>query len=236
MCIVLFSHPLIGQRKGSFPKTYYFNSEFEKVKQYDKEGLTLTVQKLSDSNYCYHYYNNTSGKLHAVESYKQADDSVGNGRFAYYNALGLLEFAGMVKNGKRDGAWLFCTYEKSIDKPDFKVKNYGEVVDRGYQDAVADTALKATFKGSHSNYEIKEFNYPKEAQDAGIKGTVKVFYFIERNGAVCPFTAVLQSQNFHLDQELYRVVIKSSGRWTAPEKDGVPLITFKIGVSIFDLK
>lgn len=82
-----------------------------------------------------------------------------------------------------------------------------------------------TFKGGSPNdfalWVAKHVKYPKSAKIAGIEGTVKVHFVIDKKGKISE-AHVHEGVHPALDQEAVRVVLKSP-KWKPAKKDGRPV-------------
>ena len=82
-----------------------------------------------------------------------------------------------------------------------------------------------TFKGGSPNdfalWVTKHVKYPKYAKEAGIEGTVKVHFVIDKKGKISE-AHVHEGVHPALDQEAVRVVLKSP-KWKPGRKDGKPV-------------
>ena len=79
-----------------------------------------------------------------------------------------------------------------------------------------------TFKGGSPNdfavWVSQNVKYPKSAKEAGIEGTVKVHFVIDKKGKISD-AHVCESVHPLLDKEAVRVVMKSP-KWEPGKKDG----------------
>ena len=82
-----------------------------------------------------------------------------------------------------------------------------------------------TFKGGSPNefalWVAKHVKYPKAAKAAGIEGTVKVHFVIDKKGKISE-AHVHDGVHPALDEEAVRVVLKSP-KWKPAKKDGMPV-------------
>ena len=82
-----------------------------------------------------------------------------------------------------------------------------------------------TFKGGSPNdfavWVSQNVKYPKSAKEAGIEGTVKVHFVIDKKGKISD-AHVCESVHPLLDKEAVKV-IKKSPKWKPAKKDGRPV-------------
>ena len=82
-----------------------------------------------------------------------------------------------------------------------------------------------TFKGGTPNdfavWVSQNVKYPKSAKEAGIEGTVKVHFVIDKKGKISE-AHVCESVHPLLDKEAVKV-IKKSPKWKPAKKDGRPV-------------
>lgn len=82
-----------------------------------------------------------------------------------------------------------------------------------------------TFKGGSPNdfavWVSQNVKYPKSAKEAGIEGTVKVHFVIDKKGKISD-AHVCESVHPLLDKEAVKV-IKKSPKWKPAKKDGIPV-------------
>lgn len=82
-----------------------------------------------------------------------------------------------------------------------------------------------TFKGGSPNdfavWVSQNVKYPKSAKEAGIEGTVKVHFVIDKKGKISE-AHVCESVHPLLDKEAVKV-IKKSPKWKPAKKDGRPV-------------
>ena len=93
-----------------------------------------------------------------------------------------------------------------------------------------------TFKGGSPNdfalWVAKHVKYPKYAKEAGIEGTVKVHFVIDKKGKISE-AHVHEGVHPALDQEAVRVVLKSP-KWKQAKKDGRPVkVSYTIPVMFY---
>ncbi|MBG9377530.1 hypothetical protein I5907_14900 [Panacibacter sp. DH6] len=83
---------------------YIFNDDWSAAKTYNECTYFMQLTKESDSLYICHYYNKL-GPMIRQEPYKDADFTIANGRFCWYNKSGSLDSTGWVSNNKKDHGW-----------------------------------------------------------------------------------------------------------------------------------
>ncbi len=237
---ILYIHFLLiksfGQ-KTDFPKIYYLDSEKEYCKKFNKKGYFLEVNKIADSQYRFSYYKSSTYKIITIETFKDEDNTMPNGLFAYYNTNGSIDSFGNVKNGKRLGDWFFFDSKNykfdSITKHVFYDQNYKPTIIIAINKKDSNF-VEGKFKGKFKNYLERNLKYPQEAMEMQSQGIVWLLFTVTENGEIVnAFPS--WSQNYFLDKEALRIIYKSSGQWNITTLNENPvsflhsqLIAFKL--------
>jgi TonB family protein len=238
---LLLKSMLIAQKKDNFPKLLYLNNSMETVSNYQKNGYILEIEKVSDSAFRFSYYLANNYKLDVVETYKDVNDKIGNGLFAYYTN-GIIDSFGKVENGVRNGNWLFYNNSKNLDFKVFTEKKYINGILEPLNPLVIDTIksnkdsmTSAKFVGNFKKFLENELRYPPEAQNQKSQGDVILNFTINESGHIETDLFLLKSQNFFLDKESKKIIKKSTGNWIPASLNGKPMkssiqqkITYKI--------
>jgi hypothetical protein len=96
-------------REGEF---YIFNQDWSTAKDLNSAAYFMHLVKENDTTYVCRYYNKT-GPLVKWETYYDQDLSIPNGRFAWYNAKGMLDSMGFTYRGKKDRTWEYLYDDSS---------------------------------------------------------------------------------------------------------------------------
>lgn len=169
-----------------------------------------------------------SGELMMIGVYKDANLRVENGDFKYYYANGIVESEGKYKNGNKVGVWKRWSYD-GAQRPD------RQYADENFKRTNRTTA-SAKFPGGISALQQMvndSLQYPAEARERRIEGTVYVTFVIDAAGDVRQ-PEISDGVHYLLDDEALRFV-STMPSWTPATRGGVPVdsnfimpITFSI--------
>jgi TonB family protein len=169
-----------------------------------------------------------TGELFNTGHYKDLKMEVPHGDFVYYYANGYKESQGRFKEGYKVGTWKRWNFEGNT-KPD-----------RYYPDEdfkrTTRTSKPAKFPGGMQSlqaYVNDSLNYPKEAVERKLEGTVYVNFTIDATGEVS-HPMVSDGVHYLLDEEALRF-ISSLPSWTPASKNGIPVESNYIMPIVFDL-
>ena len=108
-CCCIFSLAVIPHAKAQKQNDdlfYIFKKDWSSAKNLDDAAYFMQVTKENDTTYVCRYYNKL-GPMVKQESYYDADLSIPNGRFCWYNANGDIDTIGSVYHGKKDENWYY---------------------------------------------------------------------------------------------------------------------------------
>lgn len=169
-----------------------------------------------------------TGELMMTGVYKDEALRVENGDFKYYYANGTVESEGKYKNGNKVGVWKRWSYDGS-PRPD------RQYADENFKRTNRTTA-SAKFPGGISALQQMvndSLQYPAEARERRIEGTVYVTFVIDASGDVRQ-PEISDGVHYLLDEEALRFV-STMPAWTPATRGGVPVdsnfimpITFSI--------
>jgi protein TonB len=210
-----------------------------------KEAVYFMHVVKEDSSYVCRYYNFT-GPMIKMESFRDPDLSIPQGRFAWYNAKGKLDSTGfIVENGRKDGTWLYFTQPDSpnatiIERFDNgKFQSRQEVLNKRTvykdgrivtyeQEEKADTGLvvqvEAAFPGGMmgwKRYLEKSLNIPERFEQivrGNGRATVVVAFKVDKTGSISD-VYLHKSVEWSADTEAQRV-IKKGPKWIPATQDG----------------
>jgi TonB family protein len=221
---------IIGFSQGNGEKLYLFDADFNSVKNRDKASIFLVTEKVNDTSYKYTYYNIKTMRAITVEHFSDEKGTLPNGMFGYYNAFnGQLDSAGYVVDGIRNGYWSY--YNALSTNPDsaIEIKQYklGKqiILEKKYIQKDMSKVEDADTRRGFIRLLEQNLKYPKEAQDAGVQGIVKLFFNVTATGAVEDLI-LAKSVNYFLDKEALRILKLSSGRWKAALVDNLAIKTY----------
>jgi len=101
LCSLLFLSAFPQSKNESF---YVYRADWSAAPSLDSCTYFMHEIKKSDSEFICRYYNKF-GPMIKQESYKDADLTIPNGRFCWYNSKGKIDSCGLVKNFHKDGHW-----------------------------------------------------------------------------------------------------------------------------------
>jgi hypothetical protein len=108
-CFIIFSLGIISHAKAQKQNNdvlYVFKKDWSSAKDFNDAAYFMQVTKENDSTYICRYYNKF-GPMVKQESYFDADLTIPNGRFCWYNANGDIDTIGSVDHGKKDDYWYY---------------------------------------------------------------------------------------------------------------------------------
>lgn len=91
------------------------------------------------------------------------------------------------------------------------------------------TETEASYPGGPKEWQAylsKNFKYPQEAQDKGIKGTVIVQFIVDKDSSVSNIEVLSGPETGGLREETIRI-IKNSGKWIPAKQNGLPVKSYK---------
>lgn len=193
-----------------------------------KAKYTRNVVMASDSSYNV-TVKHLTGEVAYTGVYLDHKLEVPNGDFEYFYANGYKESQGRFKNGYKVGSWKRWSFD-GTPKPD-----------RYYPDenfkSTNRTSKPAKFPGGMTALQAMvndSLQYPQEARERKIEGTVYVTFTIDATGEVTK-PEVTDGVHYLLDEEALRFV-SSLPTWTPAAKNGMPIdsnyimpITFNLG-------
>lgn len=228
-----------SQKNNSESISYYvFDASWKSCKP-DDAVYFASLEKLNDTAWQwknYHY----SGPLLSVETYKDAEATIPNGYFAWFDAKGMIDSCGYTRLGKKHDSWLFFTDSLTVWQSD----KYDNGVLKERKDNVLLTKEKsindsigflpgdkeAAFKGGGNawiKYLQNNIKYPDRAEKMGKTGTIKVFFMVDSDGTIKDLR-LYQSVEYSLDEEALRL-IRISPKWQ-------PAIQYEKSVKAFRIQ
>ncbi|MFN8700266.1 MAG: TonB family protein [Flavobacteriales bacterium] len=222
VCIVLSAN---AQKRSE-----YLDAQFNVVPVESSRLIKYVrdVTQLSDSTFEVKV-NFKTGEAMMTGRYLDTDLLVEDGDFTYFYANGTAESMGRYRNGSKVGTWKRWNYD-GREKPD-----------RFYPDEnfrrSSRTTASAKFPGGTDALRMlvrDSLNYPLEAKDRGIEGTVVVTFVIDAAGDVRQ-AEVTDGVHYLLDEEALRFV-SNMPAWAPATRHGVPVDTSFIMPITFSLK
>lgn len=250
-----FTNYLFAQkRKKKDPladvKVYLYKADWSGVADLDQAIYFMQVIKQNDSSYICRYYQKF-GPMVKQQSYKDADLTIANGRFCWYNNKGMLDSTGWVTNKRKDGYWDYYENGKLtltikfhngrlINKTDYINKIFFDEsnnqisleekhkTDSIQLDSFKTTQVEAKFPNDQSGW-IKYLQSKLETPDrlANVLGdgvhTVVVSFMINKMGYVDDDMYLSQSVEWSGDMMALSVIQKSP-QWQPAYQNGRPVI------------
>lgn len=225
---------------------YVFKSDWSSAKDINEATYFMQVQRENDTTFVCRYYRKF-GSMEKQETYSDADLTIPNGLFVWYNAAGKIDTIGEVIKGKKDGNWDYYTDSANVQARDvfengkrIKTVNYkkgkeyyadGTVKDIEKEKETDSTQdkhvyVKAEYPGGEKGwmkYLVKNMQNPERFQQIAKNAcTVIVLFSINKEGE--PMDIQLgQSCEWSADSEAIKIV-KNGGKWTPATIDGRKVI------------
>jgi periplasmic protein TonB len=111
---------------------------------------------------------------------------------------------------------------KASVRAEMPAKNAGAKVDPDETGLYGTVDIIPSFAGGNKglqNYFDKNLDYPAEANDAGVDGTVRISFIVDENGKLISPMVVGENLGYGLDEEALRVVNKMPA-WTPAKVKG----------------
>jgi len=122
-----FSQKNYGEEDAN---VYLLKKDFSPAKNESEAKYFLQLIKADDTTYVCRYYNKT-GPMIRQEVFYDANLSIPNGRFCWYDENGNLDSTGFVNHGQKDQQWI--TYNDKMEKTkSYKYDNGREIERRDY--------------------------------------------------------------------------------------------------------
>ena len=170
-----------------------------------------------------------TGEMMMTGRYLDDELQIEDGLFTFFYANGTTESTGRYRNGNKVGAWKRWNYD-GRSKPD---RLYP---DENFRRSTRTTAA-AKFPGGREALRklvSDSLQYPQEARERKLEGTVYVTFIIDAAGDVRQ-AEVTEGVHYLLDEEALRFVSKMPA-WTPALRQGVPIDTSFIMPITFSLK
>ena len=235
LCLVL----VIGTASKCFAQKsnesfYAFNADWSAAKSIDASTYFMHEIKKSDTEFVCRYYNKF-GPMVKQESYRDADLSILNGIFCWYNSDGYLDSTGSVLNGRKDGWWSYLMNdsvnryrEKYEDGKLIKKDTYHKRDTTDTTIVMEDPTQKEAVYGKGSGAWNKYISSKIETPDRFIKNmapgryVITVSFVINKTGKVQDVVLV-KSVEWSADGEVFKV-IENSPVWTPAVQKGQPVL------------
>jgi len=206
----------------------YLDPQFNLVSDSLSSKFVRTIKTVNDSVFEVQVIFRT-GEFMMFGTYSDKNLTVENGEFKYFYANGTLESEGKFRNGLKVGTWKRWNYD-GRPKPD---RFYP---DENFKRSNRTTAA-AKFPGGTAALQqlvADSLNYPQEAKDRKIEGTVYITFVIDAQGDVRQ-AEVSEGVHYLLDEEALRFVSKLP-TWTPATRNGMPVDSSFIMPISFDFK
>jgi TonB family protein len=208
-------------------KIEYLDIQHHVIADSSKAKFVRETTMLQDSTYAV-TIKYITGELFNTGHYKDVKLEIPDGDFVYYYANGYKESQGRFKDGYKVGTWKRWNFE-GAQKPD-----------RYYPDEdfkrTTRTSKPAKFPGGMQALQAfvnDSLQYPKEAIERKLQGTVYVNFTIDATGEVS-HPQVSDGVHYLLDEEALRFV-STLPTWTPASKNGIPVESSYIMPIVFDL-
>lgn len=193
----------------------YLDSQLNVVNDSVNSKYIRNTTAVNDSTYEVSIKYRT-GELMMSGYYKDRSLRVEHGDFKYFYANGVVESQGKYHNGSKVGVWQRWSYDGSA-KPN-----------RQYQEADFKKSTRSTsaakFPGGMEALQQMvndSLQYPAEAVDRNIEGTVYVTFMIDAAGDVRN-AEISEGVHYLLDEEALRFV-STMPTWSPATRSGIPV-------------
>lgn len=216
-----------NERQGTF-KGWYEDGELHH-KYYYRNGITVDTG----------YVLRNDGSLSEIT----IADQNGNGIFQDYHPNGKIRLMGRVKNGKRDGQFVFKADDGS------KIMDLVYAKDSVIQakcfntDGVTPLGGECVFERipefpggvkGWTNYLINNLKYPEIALNRNIQGVVRIQFIVYRDGRIDEMK-IISSPDESLSEEVLRLM-KESPRWKPAMQYNEPILYRHVQAVVFTLQ
>ena len=222
-----FFHQTFSQpTEGNF---YAFKADWTPAKSIDDCTYFMQATKKSDTEYICRYYNK-NGPMIKQETYKDAELSIPNGRFCWYNEKGKIDSCGLVKNFKKDGRWDYFfgdstnpTYYQYYDNGKFvKQSSYGSY-NTPDDDVTKQAAIFRNGNKGWIKYLTNNLITPDRLKNTLGRGkyVITVCFLVDLQGKIHDIY-LRQSVEWSADAEIF-LIIQKSPAWSPATENGEPV-------------
>lgn len=250
--VLLFSfslQPLHAQkkkRKDEAELFYLFKQDWTDAPNLDSAAYFMQIVKDNDSAYICRYYNKY-GPMAKQESFKDEQLTIPNGLFCWYNKDGYLDSIGWVREGYKDGSWIYFRNDKwylavryknkkVVEKQDLDSDIYIDstgtstslkakwIKDSLRADSLKPTQIPAKFNGNWIAYIRKNLKTPERLQNVMGSGKYLVIasFAIDKEGNVTE-VYLTKSCEWSADAAVLQR-FKNAPKWTPAQQNGHPVI------------
>ena len=241
LLLLVFTTAAMGQKQKA--EYYLYTKDWKPAKDVDAADYIVQASNIGDSLFVNRIFKGR-GHLWRQESFRDAEQTVAHGAFAWYDDEGRIDSSGYVNNRKKDGSWayyndtlgLYLTvrYEKGreVERRDYVLKT---IITPSGQKSFEDekrekdgTELpeittkaaekEAVFKGGREGYKKYLLKTLVAPTDIVKTGSVKMQFIINKNGKIEDLH-ILQSLQLTADIEALRV-LNEMPEWTPAYQNG----------------
>ena len=224
---------------------YVFKNDWSPAKDLNSATYFMQTVRENDTTFYCRYYQKF-GAMVKQECFRDADLTMPNGLFIWYNKTGWMDSSGTVKNGIKDGWWykyddtagiIRKTYyqdAKKVETLDFLLKKeiytdgtIKEIEDKKDSGENKHVYVAASYPGGAkgwSNYLVKNLNTPERFQNIirNGSGNVVISFVVNKEGNPDGLT-ITKSCEWSADAEVFRI-IRAGGKWTPATIDGEKVV------------
>lgn len=222
---------------------YLYSKDWKPAKDVASADYVIQTTSIGDSLFVNRIFKG-AGHLWKQESFRDADQTMPHGSFAWYDDKGRIDSCGHVNNTKKAGSWAFYDdtlgiyllinyengreierrdYVKKIIRTAFGEKTFDEEKREKDSARLANTFLKvdekeAVFKGGPAGYKkylVKNLVPPTDIVETG---QVKLQFIINKSGKIEDLH-MLKSLQLSADIEVLRV-LSEMPEWTPAYQNG----------------
>ena len=246
LLLVFISSAAFAQKQKK-PEFYMYNKEWKAAEDPASAAFIVHSTTVGDTLFVNRVFRGT-GSLLSQESFKDAEQTIPHGQFAWYDEEGRIDSSGYVNNKRKNGTWsyyddtlgiyLSINYEtgKEVERRDNRSKTVrtakGEkTFDQEKKEAdsakhVGNTApadeKEAVFKGGLAGYKKYLEKNLVPPNNLVKNGTVKLQFIINKTGRIEDLL-ILRSVQLSADVEALRVLSEMPA-WTPAYQNGKNVI------------
>lgn len=234
LCMLLLAARCTTAGAQASNETFYlFKQDWTAASTFNDCTYFMQALKKSDTEYVCRYYPRF-GPMIRQESYRDADLSVPNGFFCWYNHAGYMDSSGYVKNGRKDQRWYYYntdTLQNYYEEYAFGILQKRELIynkkplDGEDDDLPAVSQKEASYKGgTWSKYISSNVTTPERFTQNMKPGryVVTVAFTIGKTGMVQE-VMLIKSVEWSVDAKVFRL-IENSPAWTSAVQNNEPVL------------
>lgn len=218
-----------GVSFGQTKKIEFLDGQFNPMADSASAKYIRYVEVLGDTAFKVQVNYRSNGQLWFTGNFLDKELTLESGWFEFFYFNGNKESEGRYKNGNKVGTWKRWNYD-GRPKPDkFNPDEIHQRKQRITQPAKPEGGITGLQK-----FLADSLEYPAEALERNIEGTVYVTFIVDKNGDLRQ-TEVSRGVHYLLDDEALRLVT-SMPSWSPAMRNGVPVESSFILPIVFNSK